>query len=81
MNESYIDQHFENWRPAVRRFGFMTVGVLIGIILTRILPMDTLMGVIVPILVILVIGIVVAIIALTVWELQKKDTEYGSKGN
>jgi uncharacterized membrane protein YfcA len=75
MNENYMDKHFENWRPAVRRFGFMTVGVLIGIILTRILPMDTLMGVIVPILVIVAVGIVVLIFALTVWELEKKDTE------
>jgi uncharacterized membrane protein YfcA len=75
MNDNYMDAHFENWRPAVRRFGFMVIGVLIGIILTRILPMDTLMGVVVPILVILVVGIVILIFALTVWELQKTGTD------
>jgi uncharacterized membrane protein YfcA len=75
MSENYMDQHFENWRPAVRRFGFMTIGVLFGIILTRIFPQKDIMGVIVPILVILAVGIVVLIIVLTVWELQKKDTK------
>lgn len=75
MSESYMDHHFENWRPTVRRFGFMTIGVLIGIILTRVLPMDFVMGSIVPVLVAIAIGIIVLIIVLTVWELQKKDQD------
>lgn len=75
MTESYMDQHFEGWRPAVRRFGFMTVGVLIGIILTRIFPKTVVSDVIIPALVIVAIGIIIAIVALTVWELQKKKTD------